>query len=140
VVVALAAERLEEDFPAGIRRLHHDDAESPKSPFTLATRGIEIFVVLSELPDDLRLAVFVLAEFATLDLDEVAELALRLLRVRYLTEGVRMDRVLELRLLPGIREAAPGTEPVECDVEPRELEFVGRASEASGWLGSSWRA
>ena len=71
------AERLpnrgEQAFAANIVLLHNDHPELPKSPFLLAIRGIEVFIIRAELPEDLRLAIAILPELRALDFQKVVK-------------------------------------------------------------------
>ena len=105
------------------------DAVLAKSPFLFATSGIEVVVECSELAENLRLAIPVLAQFRTLDLQEIAE---RLAGVRWVLDvedGVRMDRVFKIGLSPCVAEPVASAEPVKRDMERRYLQFVIQGSD-----------
>jgi len=119
-----AVERGEESCAARLRPLHDDHPVLPEPPFLFTTSGIEVPVVRPELAKDLRLAVLVVAELRPLDFEEVAEFTARIFGVGDREERVRMHGTLEVRLPPRVPEAPLPREPVERDMECRDLDFV----------------
>ena len=111
----------EESLASGVRPLDHDDAVLAEPPFLFATGGIEVVVVSPELAEDLRLAVPVVAQLRTLDLQEVAEGFAGVRRIGDVEERVRVDRVFEVFLPPQIPEAPCRAHAVQRDVERRYL-------------------
>ena len=77
-----------------------------------------------EFPQDLRLAVAVVAELRAFDLKEIAEFLAGISRVLDGEERVRVDGVLEVRLPPRIPEVPRGAEIPQRHVERRYLALM----------------
>ena len=123
-MAALLTQGREKPLTPGIRALDYDHAVLAKPPFLFTTRGIEVGVVLPELAEDLRLTVPVIAELRALDLQEIAESLVGMLRVRNVEDRVRMHCVFEIGLPPRIAEPLCRTKPLERDVEGCYLQLV----------------
>jgi hypothetical protein len=121
-------QRLEESLAPGVRPLDHDNTVLAEPPFLFATGGIEVAVVCSELPEDLRLAVPVIAEFRAFDLQEIAEGLAGVCRIGDIEDRVRVDRMLEVRLLPRVSEPVARAQPVERDMKRCNLQFMVQGS------------
>jgi hypothetical protein len=77
-----------------------------------------------KLTEDLRLAIAVVPKLGALDLKEVAEFLFGDCRISDREEGIRVDRVLEIRLPPRILDPLGQAQSVERYMERRYLQLM----------------
>jgi len=120
-----------------------DNTEFAESPVLLTSVGIEVLVVFGEFSHDARLAIPVIPERGSLDLQEIVSgvLPLRQVWFFYGKSGIGVDglRVIHFRAVPVKDEAALLRPLIETDVELGDLDLVARddlgfLAERRGWI------